>query len=231
MPAKANIIEVFNSVQGEGKYAGVPQVFVRLAGCNLECVWCDTSHAREMAPEASIEMEPLELWAEIERHWHGVHSVSFTGGEPLMRTAFLKEVFQLLKVYKIPIYLETNGTLPEAFKEVVDDVDIVSMDVKLPSSTGCPGYWDEHVEFLRLAWGKDVFIKTVIAQGTTMEDLVKAVEMISKGDPTMPLYLQPNYFDLDKNVVEKCQEFQQYALNYLADVRIIPQLHKFINLR
>jgi organic radical activating enzyme len=231
MANKANVIEVFDSVQGEGKYAGVQQVFVRLAGCNLNCSWCDSAHAREFKPAGSVEMEPLELWAEIEKNWKGSHSVSLTGGEPLVHKDFLKELLSIIKVYKTRVYLETNGTLPEALKEVIDDIDIVSMDIKLPSSTGCPGYWDEHVEFLRIAWGKDVFIKTVISNTTTMEDMVKAVEMVSKGDPAMPFFLQPNYFDLNKGVMVKCREFQQYALNYLADVRIIPQMHKFMNIR
>ena len=231
MPVKGNVIEVFGSVQGEGKYAGVQQVFVRLAGCNLNCVWCDSSHARDPKASGAQEKDPLEVWAEIEQNWRGSHSVSFTGGEPLLQTEFLKEIMAILKVYKTRVYLETNGTLPDALKEVIDDVDIVSMDIKLPSSTGCAGYWDEHVEFLRVAWGKDVFIKTVISSGTTMEDMVRAVEMISKGDPAIPLFLQPNYFDNNSGVIHKCREFQQYALNYLSDVRVIPQIHKFLNIR
>ncbi|MBF0594939.1 MAG: 7-carboxy-7-deazaguanine synthase QueE, partial [Candidatus Omnitrophica bacterium] len=222
MAVKANVVEVFDSVQGEGKYAGVQQVFVRLAGCNLKCAWCDSAHARDHHPAGSLEMEPLELWSEIERHWHGSHSLSITGGEPLLHVDFLKELLAIVKVYKTVVYLETNGTLPKALAAVVEDVDIVSMDIKLPSSTGCPGYWDEHVDFLRVAWGKDVFIKTVISSQTTMEDMVKAVEMISKGDPTMPLFLQPNHFDIEHGVIARCREFQRYALNYLSDVRIIP---------
>jgi organic radical activating enzyme len=228
---KAKVVEVFKSVQGEGKYAGVSQVFVRFAGCNLQCAWCDSSHARNMCAPGLLEFEPHELWAEVEGVWRGCHSVSLTGGEPLMHKDFLKEFLPLLRVYKIPIYLETNGTLPAELKEIVDDVDIVSMDVKLPSSTGCRPYWEEHVLFLRHCWGKDVFIKTVISSNTQMEDMIQAVEMISKGDPTMPLFLQPNHFDLDKGVLDKCQEYQEYCLNYLSDVRIIPQMHKFMNLR
>ena len=231
MPVKGKVIEIFDSVQGEGKYAGVQQVFVRLAGCNLNCSFCDSAHARDPQVSGAVLMEPLEVWSAIDQGWRGSHSVSFTGGEPLVQKDFLKEILPILKIYKICVYLETNGTLPGALKEVIDDVDIVSMDIKLPSSTGCAGYWDEHVEFLRIAWGKDVFIKTVISTGTTMDDMVRAVEMISKGDPAMPLFLQPNHFDINSGVMAKCREFQQYALNYLSDVRIIPQMHKFLNIR
>jgi hypothetical protein len=114
---------------------------------------------------------------------------------------------------------------------LVDDIDIVSMDLKLPSSTGCNGYWDEHVDFLRVAWGRDLFLKTVISHTTSMEDIVRAVEMICKGDPSMPLFLQPNYFDIESGIMARCQEFQEYCLNYLTDVRIVPQMHKFMGIR
>ncbi len=228
---KANVIEVFDSIQGEGKYAGVQQVFVRLAGCNLDCSWCDSAHARDPKAAGVVEMEALEVWSEIEKNWRGSHSVSLTGGEPLVQKDFLKELLPILKVYKTCVYLETNGTLPEELKEVIDDVDIVSMDIKLPSSTGCRGYWEEHVEFLRVAWGKDVFIKTVISRNTTMEDMVKAVDLVSRGDANIPLFLQPNHFEISDGVIQQCREFQQYALNYLADVRVIPQIHKFLNIR
>ncbi|MEI8011956.1 MAG: hypothetical protein WCI27_05680, partial [Candidatus Omnitrophota bacterium] len=70
-----------------------------------------------------------------------------------------------------------------------------------------------------------------ITTTTTMEDIVRAVEMISGGDPTMPFFLQPNHFEMDKGVMEKCEEFQQYCLNYLSDVRIVPQMHKFMKIQ
>jgi organic radical activating enzyme len=231
MPARANVIEVFNSIQGEGKYAGVQQVFVRMAGCNLNCSYCDSSHARDVRTSGAVEMDPLQVWTQIEQLWGGSHSVCFTGGEPLMQVAFLKEMFTILRVYKVLVYLDTNGTLSEAFKEVADDVDILSMDIKLPSSTGCPGYWDEHLEFLRLAWGREIFIKTVITKDTVMDDMIKAVEIIAKGDPAMPLFLQPNFADIEGGVIIKCREYQKYAMNYLSDVRIIPQLHKLMKIR
>jgi organic radical activating enzyme len=229
--AKAKVVEFFRSIQGEGKYAGVQQVFVRFAGCNLNCSWCDSTHARDPKPGLFKEYDAHDLWAEVEALWRACHSVSFTGGEPLLHYEFFKEFLPILKVYKIPVYLETNGTLAAELRQVVDDVDIISMDVKLPSSTGMQPLWQEHVDFIRASWGKDVFIKSVISTQTSMEDIVKMVEMICQGDPTIPLFLQPNHFEIENGVIDKCQEFQQYCLNYLADVRVIPQMHKFMNLR
>ena len=224
----ARIVEIFRSIQGEGKYLGVPQVFIRFAGCNLECSWCDSSHAQKATGPGLLEFEPLALWSAAEPLWTGCHSLSLTGGEPLLHVDFLEDFLRILKVEHVPVFLETNGTLPAALRRVIEDVDIVSMDMKLPSSTGCKPYWDEHVEFLRVAWGKDVYVKAVITNTTTLEDIVK---MVQGGDPTTPLFLQPNHLDMEKGVLAKCEEFQQYCLNYLADVRIVPQMHKFMNMR
>lgn len=228
---KAKVMEIFRSVQGEGKYAGVPQVFIRFAGCNLNCVWCDSTHARDMNAPGARAYSPDELWHAIADMWLGCHSVVLTGGEPLLQTDFLKDFLPILRVHRMPVFLETNGTLAGELKKIVEDVDIISMDVKLPSSTGLEPFWDKHVEFLRTAWGKDLYIKMVISNATGMDDMVKAVEMISKGDPSMPLFLQPNHFEIGKGVMAKCMEFQNYCLNYLTDVRIVPQMHKFMKIQ
>jgi 7-cyano-7-deazaguanosine (preQ0) biosynthesis protein QueE len=228
---KAKIVEVFRSIQGEGKYAGVPQVFIRFAGCNLNCRWCDSTHSRDMNAPGVQSLTAEELWHAIEDMWMGCHSVVLTGGEPLLQTEFLKEFLPILSVHKVKVFLETNGTLYDELRKIIDDIDIVSMDVKLPSSTGMGSLWDEHVKFLRTAWGKDIFIKVVVSNTTDMEDMIKTVEMISKGDPSMPLFIQPNAYEIDKGVMAKCIEFQNYCLNYLSDVRIVPQLHKFMKIQ
>ncbi len=228
---KAKVMEVFRSVQGEGKYIGVPQVFIRFVGCNLSCRWCDSSKARDMHAPGVRDYSPEDLWHAIEGMAMGAHSVALTGGEPLMQVGFLEEFLPILRAHKMKVFLETNGSLPDALKKIVEDIDIVSMDIKLPSSTGMGSLWDEHVRFLRTAWGKDIYIKIVVSNSTTRDDMIKAVEMISKGDPTMPLFLQPNHFEIDAGIMAKCLEFQDYCLNYLGEVRIVPQLHKFMQIK
>ncbi len=228
---KARVVAIFRSVQGEGKYAGVPQVFIRFAGCNLACAWCDAPEARDCNASGVLEYTPEDLWHAIEDIQPGTHSIALTGGEPLMQADFLKEFLPIVRAHKALVFLETNGTLPEELKKVIDDIDIVSMDVKLPSSTELSPFWDEHVKFMRVAWGKDLYIKVVISKTTTMGDIVRTVEMISKGDPTMPLFLQPNHFEIDSGVVDKCIEFQDHCLKYLKDVRVLPQLHKFMKIQ
>lgn len=229
-PGKARIVEVFESIQGEGKYAGVSQIFVRFAGCNLRCCWCDSPQAWEPRPGEFRDMAPEELGAVIRELRGRPHSISLTGGEPLLHADFLKAFLPLLKRDRFAVYLETNGTLPCGLAEVIGGVDIISMDMKLPSSAECPPFWDEHAAFLRVAREKDVFVKIVVARTTSREDIIRSAVMISEEDPKIQLFLQPNHLDIKNGVVEKCRELQTCCLDYLADVRIMPQMHKFMDI-
>jgi 7-carboxy-7-deazaguanine synthase len=105
------------------------------------------------------------------------------------------------------------------------------MDFKLPTSVGGQEYWAAHDEFLAVAREKDVFIKAVITKRTGMVDIISAVNIIVQHDPAIPLFLQPNFYELDDELLERCAEFQQYCATYLEDVRILPQVHKFMNLK
>jgi 7-cyano-7-deazaguanosine (preQ0) biosynthesis protein QueE len=229
MSTKAQIIEVFRSLQGEGRYVGVPQVFVRFAGCNLSCPWCDTAFARDVAAGEAYSCD--ELLKEVQPLAQGIHSVSLTGGEPLMQKEFLKAFLPVLREHKLTVFLETNGTLPGALNEVIEAVDIVAMDFKLPTSNGGQEYWAAHNEFLTIAQEKDVFIKAVISKRTGIVDIMKAVDIIRQHDPNIPLYLQPNFFEMDDELMLRCAELQQYCATYLTEVRVLPQVHKFMNIK
>ncbi len=231
---KAKILEIFRSIQGEGKYAGVSQVFVRFFGCNMHCVWCDTPYSIGDSAKTTgkyKEYSVEELLREIKSIGQGSHSVSITGGEPLLQTEFLKEFLPALKKNRIKVYLDTNGTLPNELKDLIKDIDIIAMDIKLPSSTKQKSYWSEHKKFLKTALKKDVFIKAVVSSQTHKKDVSKAIDLVSGIDPDVLFILQPNYFDMHNGVVKKCLEFEEECSTKLKNVRIIPQMHKFLKLR
>ena len=227
----AKISEIFKSIQGEGKYAGVKQVFVRFYGCNMHCVWCDTPYAIGDTPGKFKEYSVAGLLKEVEVLSKGCHSISLTGGEPLVQKDFIKEFLIARKKIGVKTYLETNGMMPEALKEIIDGIDIVAMDIKLPSSAKCQSYWREHEEFLKIAKKRDVFIKAVVSSDTAKDDIVKATKLIAKIDREIIFILQPNFFEMKNGVLSKCFEFQDYSLKYLSNVRVIPQMHKFMKLR
>jgi len=240
------VTELFSSIQGEGMLAGHRQVFVRLTGCNLDCNYCDTDF--EASEICSVETAPgaalfdkfpkpltlgrisglLEEWTLQLPGAH--HSVSFTGGEPLLHADALAEWFPLIRKI-LPIHLETNGTLPTALRQVKQNLDYISMDMKLPSTAACSvDLWDLHAAFLREAYGCNVSVKVVIGESTPDSEIRQVCAIISSVDAALPLFLQP--LSLPDGTVGisavRILGLQAVASSSLADVRVIPQLHRML---
>lgn len=235
------VVELFSSIQGEGLYVGTRQVFARLAGCNLSCAYCDTPESRHTIRTALIEKTPgkrdfyqlsnpmpIDQLASLInslltfRH----HSISLTGGEPLCQAQMIAKLAPRLKA---PVYLETNGTLAGQLALVLPHIDIISMDIKLPSTTG-KTYWQEHAEFLRLAANKEVFVKIVVSGQSNYDELQQAFNLVASVKESIPVILQPvtptNGCEAPSpDMMLVCQE---YASALLSDVRVIPQTHKFM---
>lgn len=223
---KGKVADLFFSVQGEGIYAGRPQVFVRFYGCICNCRFCDTRL------NSYDKYTPLALHRQIKRFSLPYHSLCLTGGEPLLQRDFLKRFLGLIRYDGTLVYLETNGILAQALAEIIDDVDIIAMDFKLPSSTGMQPYWQQHQRFLKVALQKEVFAKTVICSSTEIEDLDRAVEIMLKlKAKDIPLVLQPNFFELDKTLLARVRSFQKHCAQYLDCVQVIPQLHKLMGVK
>jgi organic radical activating enzyme len=224
--AKARISEIFESVQGEGIYLGEQQIFVRFFGCNLSCSFCDTRWLPFM------EYEPQELLEEIRLYRGDYHSVSFTGGEPLLQKDFLKEALRLTMREGFRNYLETNGTLPGELAEVIDYVDIVAMDLKFPSAAGMGFLWGLHRKFLKIAAARaEVFLKAIICADTQAEDLLDAVLLIREFRCLPVLVLQPNSFQQGAAMERKAQEFQEFCRGHGVTSCVIPQMHKLAGIR
>jgi len=222
---KGRISEVFESIQGEGIYLGERQLFVRFFGCNLKCRYCDTRM------DNFVEYEPEDLLKELKKYGNGFHSVSFTGGEPLLQKDFLKEALRLIRESGFRNYLETNGTLSESLSEIIDYLDFVAMDLKLPSSTGLSDFWDTHRRFLQIASQKEVFLKAVICRDTKEEDLRAALRFIQDNNKSVVLVLQPNSHEDDNCLKEKIEGFRNICLDEKVSTCIIPQVHKVINIK
>lgn len=238
---EASFVEVFSSIQGEGRYVGCRQVFVRLAGCNLACDYCDTPTSRQAAAAGRVERTPggrdfltvanplpvTELAVYVNALLASPHhSVSLTGGEPLCQAAAVAALAPLLMG---KVYLETNGTLAAGLTAVRPSVDIVSMDIKLPSSAG-RAYWEEHERFLRAAAGGEVFVKVVVTAHTGDDEFRRAMALVAEADRRIPVVLQP--VSPVNNVAgiapEAALRLQALALEYVDDVRVIPQTHKMM---
>lgn len=229
---KADIAEVFSSRQGEGLFLGARQIFIRFAGCNLNCSFCDTR--KNIRPEAVGVSDLIRRVRKINNEMGVHHSVSLTGGEPLCYAAFLRFLLPELKKNGFKTYLETNGTLCRELEVLIEHIDIIAMDIKLPSSTGMPPLWDQHKAFLEIARKKNLFVKAVITDGTSEEDLITARGLLEGVDRELLFILQPasaakdGEFMVDKEKLIRCREI---AEERLKNVRIICQTHKFLGIR
>ncbi|MCX5679043.1 MAG: 7-carboxy-7-deazaguanine synthase QueE [Candidatus Omnitrophica bacterium] len=229
----AEITEIFSSIQGEGIFAGAKQIFVRFKACNLACSFCDEPRdaAGEIYTPASLMNEIRLLTEKKGPH----HSVSLTGGEPLCYTDFLSSFLPLLSKSGRKSYLETNGTLPGELARVIDLIDIVAMDFKLPSSTGERAFWGEHLEFLKIASKKKVFVKAIVTPETTAEDIRQAVSIIKNLNKHVPFILQPAtpVKKSDKEVdTGTLLEFMEIGIdNDLEQIRVMPQVHKIMGIK
>ncbi|OGX26555.1 MAG: hypothetical protein A2787_04400 [Omnitrophica WOR_2 bacterium RIFCSPHIGHO2_01_FULL_48_9] len=227
----SKISEIFQSIQGEGPYAGVRQIFVRFFECHMHCTWCDTPDSIGDGKREYQEYSVAQLKKEVRPLIAGCHSVSLTGGEPLLQADFIEQFIPSIKESGLKVYLETSGVLYKDLKKIIRAVDIVAMDLKLPSSTQQRAFWKEHEKFLKIARKKEVFIKAVISSKTQLADIKRSADIIAAVDPKILFILQPNTFDLHNGVLDKCREYHNYCSKRLADVRILPQMHKFLKVR
>ncbi len=227
----AKISEIFLSYQGEGPYASSRQLFIRFYGCNRTCIFCDTM------PESYKTFTKDNLMGNVLDFGDDYNELVLTGGEPLLFADFLGDFLKLFRSYrKNRVYLETNGTFPDALDRIVDMVDIVSMDFKLPSSTeAVDDIWPLHEEFARIAEKKELITKAVITAGTTMDDIKRMGSVLKGLKRTPDIVLQPVTPE-DDRVKEADDEMLLYFKKYLEketqmDVMILGQLHKCLDIK
>ncbi|HMO52010.1 MAG TPA: 7-carboxy-7-deazaguanine synthase QueE [Kiritimatiellia bacterium] len=253
----ARLTEMFSSIQGEGPYVGLRQLFVRFYGCHRRCVYCDSpetvtawqppghqpSHFRlEQTPghrDFSDEPNPVTpdhlvaLCARFERPPGLHHAIAFTGGEPLLHAGFLRETLPRLRERGWRSYLETAGDLYHELEKVLPVLDYCAMDIKLPSVTANEAAWGSHRKFLERCRdaGIDTFVKVIVSAETAPEDIREAVAVVADIAPALPFILQPmTPFGPARNAPSAAQllQWQETARERLPDVRVIPQCHKMM---
>lgn len=200
------VCEIFLSIQGEGLTMGLPTTFVRLAGCNLKCAWCDTAYARD----EYTEMSPDAIIAEVQTK--GCRNVCMTGGEPLCQPETVKLMSMLLD-REFRITLETNGSKN---LEGVDcsDALTISMDIKCPSSGEADSMDLGNIELL----GPTDQMKFVIAD---RNDYVYAKGVLKDYPPACPVVMTPVGGTDLKDLIK-------WVLRDKLEVRVLPQLHKIV---
>ncbi len=226
---KGFVREIFTSIQGEGLRIGQRMAFVRLSGCNLSCNYCDTEEAQKMEGpffyKGQIFNNPVAADFLVDKV--DEQCVTFTGGEPLLQVYFVRELCEQLKALNKSLYLDTNASLPDNLKDVVHCFDTICLDFKIPSATGRPQLWSEHEQSLIISQHKDVFVKIVINDNFLPAELDATCQIIARVNRDIPLVIQPVFGQEIPDILD----LQKKALNYITDVRVIPQIHKYLRLK
>lgn len=233
---KVRLFEIFTSVEGEGILYGTKTLFVRLAGCPFTCFYCDTIDALPM--DSGNEYEIEEACNLIDKNLQEkTYKVNFTGGEPLVQAEAVLEMAQYVKSKNIPTYLESSCYDSEKFSTVVPFIDFVKIEFKTPEAKFVD---DDHyskliynaLECLKISINskKNTYIKIVVSQKTKLEDFNKLLEkifnIVSKKE-LAGFIIQPTY-GIAEPSLEQLLKFYDLVFPYNNEVRIVPQLHKFI---
>lgn len=209
---KINIYSIFLSIDGEvNKYhQGRMTVFVRLAGCNIKCLYCDTKYAR--TKESGNLMEVEEVIEKIKVH--GCKKITITGGEPLLQSIALGEMVKKLRDLDYKITIETNGTCPAN----IDGASYV-MDWKLPSSGMERFMLFSNFLFLK----KDDFVKFVVCDEVDLAQAIKIMSFLKEYGVLATFAFSPVFGQFSPaELFEKLEEHK------ILDVVVNLQLHKYI---
>lgn len=220
------VSEIFTSIQGEGIYVGTPMNFLRLAGCNLRCDWCDTKYAWSESIDYDVDEVIKRIGLLPSFDW-----LCITGGEPLLQmTELEKLISNYLQAFSYrQITIETNGTILPSWYLLMK-VNFWSVSPKLSNS----GNKAINGEVLKTLWEKPSQFKFVVR---TKEDIQEAMEVVESLKLTFrPIIFQPDSSEFIskgklntraylRRMIELKDILMSLPITRYYDVRLLPQLH------
>jgi 7-carboxy-7-deazaguanine synthase len=212
---KFKVVEKFISVNGEGPLSGQLVVFIRFAGCNLNCSYCDTAWANKEDVPYDF-MTPVDIYKYIKSTQ--IRNVTLTGGEPLLQEGIIELLEALSKDMSLHIEIETNGSvLIDKFSRL-ENPPSFNMDYKLPLSNMEDKMNLNNFKYLS-------YNDTVKFVASCMEDLQRTKYIIDKYELSSRtnVYISPVFGQID---LEKIVEFMKD--NKMNGVNLQIQLHKII---
>lgn len=233
---KARLFEIFTSVEGEGILYGTKTLFIRFSGCPFTCFYCDTVEALPMdsGTEYTIDQVCELIDKKIEQN---TYKINFTGGEPLIQHEALSEIAKYVKTKNIPTYLESSCYDAEKFRNVVPFIDYIKIEFKTPDAKFVDS---EHYSKLlenalkclsySVELKKTTYIKIIVSSKTEekkFKDLLDKIFSAVSKDQLAGFILQPTY-GIAEPSLEKLLKFYDLVFPFYNEVRVVPQLHKFI---
>ncbi len=217
-----HIIEIYKSIQGESSFTGLPCIFVRLAGCNLRCNWCDSEYTFTGGTRMSI----AEVEAEV-RKLDPIKLVEITGGEPMLQERELLPLMDHLLADGYTVLIETSGERPLA--KVPQAVHKI-MDVKCPGSGEGDSFNLENLEALT----RNDEIKFVLADRSDYEfarDFIRRHELNRRAGHLLlsPAFRKDAGPERDTaNCLLDPRELVEWMLADGLNARLGLQIHKYV---
>ena len=243
-----HLSEVFVSYQGEGARVGERHLFVRFAGCNLRCRYCDTPESLVRVPRCEVsypcgERESLAnpisvatlaaIVARCLREDPSIVRIAITGGEPMLQERFIT-TWLTESPPAVGCLLETAATVAHGLERLLPHIDTVSADIKLPSNSGEGAQWERHREFLSRCGDVDVYVKMPVSDDTLDDEVRFAARLARETVPDAPLYLTPIAAPDDGTWQvgsARLLALAAVAASEVRDVRVLPQMHKLCSIR
>lgn len=230
--SKVPVMEIFGpTIQGEGMVIGQKTMFVRTAGCDYSCSWCDSAFTWDGSGKGLIrQMEAEEIWEELKQlGGDGFSFVTISGGNPALLKN-LSHLINLLKKNKIQIGLETQGS---KWQDWFLDIDQLTVSPKPPSSGMVTDFDALDMIFGKLK-GTSSSLKVVIFDDHDL-DYAKKVHFRY---PDIPFYLQVGNEDHqtpdNQQLIDQLLQKYEWLVDKVVsdhewrDVRVLPQLHTLI---
>jgi organic radical activating enzyme len=233
---KVRLFEIFTSVEGEGILYGTKTLFVRLAGCPFTCFYCDTKESLPLdsGTEYTIEKANQLIDSNLK---HQTYKVNFTGGDPLIQHQAVAQLAKHIQEKKIPTYLESSCFDIDRFNHVLPFIDIVKIEFKTKDSDFVDS---EHYEKLightmkclksSVNAKKITYIKIVVSSKTQLnefEELTKQIFDVISKDDIDGFVIQPTY-GISEPSLDLLLNLYDLVYPHFIDVKVVPQLHKFI---
>jgi organic radical activating enzyme len=232
--------ELFVSIEGEGIFAGTKTLFIRFSGCHLKCHWCDTRYSLSFNSGRNYTIGGAKsLIRKFIQPY--LYKVNFTGGEPLLQSKSLIPIANFVKnELHLKTYLESSCFDWQRFKSVLPYIDICKIEFKITDSKVIkPDLYDNLLDNelkcldLSLSGADKVpFIKIVFTNSTNVHEIQNLLLKIFDRpniDNLKGFTLQPSYqFDTPNS--EKILEIYDEVCKFYGDVRVIPQMHKLLDM-
>ncbi len=233
---KVRLFEIFTSVEGEGILYGTKTLFVRLAGCPFTCFYCDTKESLPLdsGTEYTIEEANQLIDSNLKNQ---TYKVNFTGGDPLIQHESVALLAKHIQSKNIPTYLESSCFDIDRFNHVLPFIDIVKIEFKTKDSDFVDS---KHYEKLishtmkclnsSVNAKKTTYIKIVVSSKTQLDEFQELTnqifDIISNNDVD-GFIIQPTY-GVSEPSLDLLLSLYDVAYPYYRDVKVVPQLHKFI---